>query len=1257
MAATVEDTAPLSLTSVLKRKETELQHLVIPSAWSILELLTAKQLNKRCKEYSNVHVRFATRARPSDNKPYLIEALLGQTTEAEAVWDAVFLDLKCWGVEQLMGYCKRLGLPTTGGEADLQRRLRAHDKTYLANVVEILELRWLDTGDGDWLDYTGEDDPSKKMPKKRRRLFAAKILELMKQAADNDARNVPGMSAAPPHAFKDFVADAVCFGGLENDLVADRNAFLDVARAWLGSVGAEAVGGISPEGVEPIDRITTEDVCVSLLEMAIQARIFEEVHQLPCVPRLLACCLLRSMRFGEGLAEMKELILSLPLDDLARVKGNIEKTAESQLGEGGLLHGNIKKFYYSDSDSDSDTDNFGEADLSKFLRIIEHKLVQSRGSQAAGSPRTPLRGGVSGASPPRTQQAPQQKQAQPPSQQSMVDARGEALFAAATGTGTGTTAAASLPAWLAAVPEHKLASMDVPLALTALLCLTADQLTTLAEAKGIRGLSRKRKPEVAQILLLKDAVKIQGVWEALPPSCRSREKLSEYCTWHGLNGKGSEAKLMKRLVDLETESFRKLSLLQEFKARRPEVASDATKEEIACEVLSLLQAALDTDQRRATGDMHASKSHVVKFYGLADLLALPCLAPHYAANKEFEPVLVCWMQLTLGEGDGDLEMVRFVLVRLAKEDKPLRDRLEQFLVFCQLMALEEGFEGNNADIAKAMRKYQIYASENLFRLREVRNEYREVRNEYSADGSQIEDRIERKVLRCLIKGRKIYLAKPSESKVAKRKADQEAPGEPASKGKAAAKEPKKEGASAQDTVSKAMGAGSQPAVGKAQAKKNAENAYLHKEPLQEAQEPYPILLGCYNFKGGVGKTTIAINVGVALRNAGHRTCYVDCDSQCNLTKYFNTEAEAREVKASTNPQTDYADDDTPPLNLSRASRRPKLGSYHVPDGFLADLNVDVCRKGSFDRNGNAYECTIKEILLSSFLGRSARGTPGILEFAARRDGNDEPMYPDLPDGLFLIPGHQDLGSSLETRFINARAAVHNIGQEDAFMVLGGFRKALTEIAKEHGIKYMVCDFGPSKGVANEVLLASLDMIIPPFMPDFFSASSVAGLLETVMPGLIDHKATVHNRELAARLSNEYAPYTFFDKPTKLLPFLMTNIKVAGPVGNQQMVRDHAVFYNLVERLVQDDGMEIRRDVRALFLRDSDDRMVVPFLKQVTVLVAAAQAIGHPAIALTHDMVSRWYSGNVPPGIMAELRHTAEAFQRLARMVIAVSRRL
>eukprot|EP00899_Mesostigma_viride_P014028 jgi/Mesvir1/22626/Mv14065-RA.2 len=1164
MAATAEDAGPLNLSSSLKAKEKELQRLAIPSAWSILDVLTILQLKKRCRDL-HVYVKSAA------NKPELIEALLRQATELDTVWRTVFSGVKCWEAKNLVGYCERLDLPTTGGEADLQRRLLEYDKTYISNMLELKAL-----------GLSGGVNHPRNMAVERRRMVAAMLLLLMKNAADNDARDVkkaPGMSAAPLHAFKEAVAGVVAhalqFHELWDELInVEGSPLLDITRAWLDCVGSRPADA-APPAARDASLKPLELVAIPLLYLAIEAHTFDTFRQLPGVPRLLAWGLLRFLASGEGHEGIKNLILSLPRDDLARVKDSLEKIALGERTDRGLL--------FKDSRNAEKVEKL-EVALAELVTSMNQALIQPAGEASKSTAMT-----------------------------------------------------ISLPAWFSTMPE-KFFSTDAPLAWTALRYLTLDQLNILAAAKGIRGLSRRKKPEVAQTLLVKEAVKVPEVWEALPQTLRSQEKLSGYCTWHGLDGKGSEAELMKRLVDLETESFRKLSLLLEFKTKRPDQAPK--KEEIAHLVLSLLQAAFDTDQKCATGDMHASKSHTVKFYGLTDLLALPGLAQHYAADKKFEPVLVCWMQLTLGEGDGDLEMVRFLLARLAKDDKPLRARLERFLVFCQLMALEEGFEGNNADIPKALGKYQMYASEDVAMLKEVLSE-----STASTDISQVLDRIEHKVLDCLIKAR--------ESKTAKRKPGQE----PENTGKVPAKKVlKREEASSQDIQPKVKAAAGQPAVGKAPAKKSAENAYLHKEPLVEVQEPYPILLGCYNFKGGVGKTTIAINLGVALRNAGHRTCYVDCDSQCNMTKYFNTGAEAREARAPNNLQADDVGDDTSAPNLSRASRRPRLGSYILPDGFLADLNVNVCRNGSFDRNGNAYECTIKEILQSSFRGQSLRGTPGILEFAARRDGNDESMYPDMPDGLFLIPGHQDLGSSLESRFSQARGNIHNIGQEDAFMVLGGFRKALTEIAKEHRIKYMVCDFGPSKGVANEVLLASLDMIIPPFMPDFFSASSVAGLLETVMPGIIDMKATVRNREVAARLCIDYAPFAFFNLPTKLLPFLMTNIKVQGPAGNQQIVRDHAVFFNLVERLMQEDGMEIRRDVRALFLRDSDDRMVVPFLKQVTVLFTAAQAIGHPAIALTHDMVSRWYSGNVPPGIMAELRHTAEAFQRLARMVITVSRR-
>ncbi len=42
----------------------------------------------------------------------------------------------------------------------------------------------------------------------------------------------------------------------------------------------------------------------------------------------------------------------------------------------------------------------------------------------------------------------------------------------------------------------------------------------------------------------------------------------------------------------------------------------------------------------------------------------------------------------------------------------------------------------------------------------------------------------------------------------------------------------------------------------------------------------------YNHKGGVGKTTISVNVGAALARLGKTVILVDSDPQCNLTSYF-----------------------------------------------------------------------------------------------------------------------------------------------------------------------------------------------------------------------------------------------------------------------------------------------------------------------------------------------------------------------------------
>ena len=48
----------------------------------------------------------------------------------------------------------------------------------------------------------------------------------------------------------------------------------------------------------------------------------------------------------------------------------------------------------------------------------------------------------------------------------------------------------------------------------------------------------------------------------------------------------------------------------------------------------------------------------------------------------------------------------------------------------------------------------------------------------------------------------------------------------------------------------------------------------------------PVRITIYNHKGGVGKTTLTVNIAFALSSLGHSVLLVDSDPQCNLTSYL-----------------------------------------------------------------------------------------------------------------------------------------------------------------------------------------------------------------------------------------------------------------------------------------------------------------------------------------------------------------------------------
>lgn len=61
-----------------------------------------------------------------------------------------------------------------------------------------------------------------------------------------------------------------------------------------------------------------------------------------------------------------------------------------------------------------------------------------------------------------------------------------------------------------------------------------------------------------------------------------------------------------------------------------------------------------------------------------------------------------------------------------------------------------------------------------------------------------------------------------------------------------------------------------------------------------------IKIALFNHKGGVGKTTLTVNIASSLAKAGKTVLLVDADPQCNLTSFYVEEADLEKILESSN---------------------------------------------------------------------------------------------------------------------------------------------------------------------------------------------------------------------------------------------------------------------------------------------------------------------------------------------------------------------
>eukprot|EP00854_Cymbomonas_tetramitiformis_P032753 gene32753-41688_t len=305
---------------------------------------------------------------------------------------------------------------------------------------------------------------------------------------------------------------------------------------------------------------------------------------------------------------------------------------------------------------------------------------------------------------------------------------------------------------------------------------------------------------------------------------------------------------------------------------------------------------------------------------------------------------------------------------------------------------------------------------------------------------------------------------------------------------------------------------------------------------QDQSSPAHVSLCVFNFKGGVGKTTIATNLAAGFALEHIKVGVVDADPQGNLTALFRCNEpqgaeDEEDIISGADSDTmgsegysnalenialgDQRDDDEEstvtvatkpgPASTQKVDLDPPATEDLPPDEEF-ELNVDS-QLGRLLATFNQCNFNPETEFVSPWPTGHADLRMYDCKFRCRFVDPATKAFYFAEPVIKILSGGPDVDASISTFLSQCSGDI----ARNSGAYLGSFRHLLKRLAEENDLEVILVDVGPSTAILNQFFVMSCDYILPPAFADKSSFDSVKHLLNRVLPEFHEQAELWHKK--------------------------------------------------------------------------------------------------------------------------------------------------